>query len=124
MNLALTIPGRLNVTLRRQKGVLRDALSDLLPEAIRKRKKSIQRARHDTRLSDALDAMADELLAPAALRERGLVESSYVDALRRRARGEPYPTQRLYRLWTLIQLELWCRIFLDCRGALDSSELR
>jgi asparagine synthase (glutamine-hydrolysing) len=121
MELALTIPGKLDVTLRRQKGILRDALSDLLPDAIRNRVKSIQRARHDTRLSDALDSMADDLLAPAVLRERGLVEPSYVETLRRRARGAPYPTQHLYHLWTLIQLELWCRIFLDRRGAFEAA---
>ncbi len=116
MDLALSIPARFNVTLRRQKGLLRDALADLLPESIRTRKKSIQRVRHDGKLSEVLDAMADELLGPETLRARGIVDPAYLEALRRRAPGAPYATERIYRLWTLLCLELWSRQFLDQRG--------
>ncbi|MFL5003156.1 MAG: hypothetical protein ACJ8DY_22480, partial [Xanthobacteraceae bacterium] len=61
--------------------------------------------------------LADDLLAPAVLLDRGLVDPAYVERLRRRRAGRPYPTERLYRLWSLVLLELWLRLFVDRRGA-------
>jgi asparagine synthase (glutamine-hydrolysing) len=112
----LSIPGRFKVDLRRQKIVLRDALAPLLPASILHRRKAIQRLKHDTRLSDILDGLADELLAPAVVQERRLIKLDYVDRIRRRRGAKAYGTDILYRLWTLIIFELWCRHFLDNRG--------
>lgn len=118
LDLALRIPGRHNVGFRRQKMILRQAVADLMPERVARRRKSLQRVRHDEQVSDILDGMADQLLTPAQVRARGVVPVDYMQQLRVRGPGRAYPTERLYRLWTLVCLELWQRHFIDCRGRL------
>jgi hypothetical protein len=61
--------------------------------------------------------MADDLLAPAAVAARGLFETGYIAALRKRPAGQPYGRERIYRLWSLLLAELWSRLYLDRRGA-------
>ena len=100
-----------------QKYILRKACSGLLPPRTLAIGKSFNRMKHDLELCDVLDAMADELLAPAAVASRGLFEPSYIAALRRRPPGRPYGRERIYRLWSLLLTELWSRLYLDRRGA-------
>lgn len=114
---ALGMPDRLKIRGVRQKYILRKAFEGLMPPFVLRRKKSLQKLRHDERLSEVLDGLADELLSPAVLASRGLFEADYVDRLRRRAPGTAYPTLRLYRLWSLLLTEIWCRLFIDGRGA-------
>ena len=64
-----------------------------------------------------MDHLADDLLAPAALRERGVFDLGYVERLRQRPPEQPYPQEQLYRLWTMVLTELWFRTFVDRRGA-------
>jgi hypothetical protein len=74
-------------------------------------------------MSEVLDRLADDLLSPAALADRGLFEREYVDRLRRRAAGTPYSQERAYRLWSMLLTELWARAFLDRRGAAPAHAL-
>jgi len=85
--------------------------------------KSFNRLRHDTELSGVLDRMGDALLAPAAVRERGLVDPAYVARLRRRRANRPYTQERAYRLWSLLLGEIWARLYLDGRGAAPQTTL-
>jgi asparagine synthase (glutamine-hydrolysing) len=121
VDVALKVPGYLNVGLWQQKRILRRALSDLLPASIRARRKSLQRVRHDLALSEALDHIADRILGADAIRARALVSPSYVEDLRQRLPHEPYSSERLYRLWTLVCLELWQRQFIDAKARLRDS---
>jgi asparagine synthase (glutamine-hydrolysing) len=116
INLALTVPDEHKVNLREQKVILRRAMGRLLPREIAKRPKALQRVRHDEHLSDIVDRMADDLLSPETVRRRGFVDAAYVANLRRRPGGAAYPTEWLYRLWTLVCLEIWARQFLDALG--------
>jgi hypothetical protein len=68
-------------------------------------------------MAETLDRLADDLLSPRAIDDRGLFEAGYVAKLRRRANGRPYSQERAYRLWSLLLTELWARRFLDERGA-------
>jgi asparagine synthase (glutamine-hydrolysing) len=113
---ALSIPTRYKVGLRQQKIVLRQAMSDLLPDTILHRRKAIQRARHDVALSDVLDSMAEDLLSPSSLEKRGLLDPSYVTSLRSSRRGVAYSTNQLHRLWAVLSMEIWARQYLDDRG--------
>jgi asparagine synthase (glutamine-hydrolysing) len=113
LDLALRMPGHYNVSLRQQKQVLRLALHDLLPKRVRARGKSLQRIRHDSNVSDALDSMAEALLDREIIKRRDLIDLDYVAAVRHRAPRRPYTREQLYRLWTLICLELWQRQFID-----------
>jgi hypothetical protein len=79
--------------------------------------KSFNRLKHDTEMSEVLDRMADELLPRAAVLARGIFDPGYVEALRRREVGKPYAQERAYRLWSMLLMEMWCRMYLDRRGA-------
>jgi asparagine synthase (glutamine-hydrolysing) len=114
---AFSIPDNLKIRGRTQKYILRQACAGLISEGVLATGKSFNRLKHDTRMSDILDAMADELLAPRVLAERGLFDPGYVDRLRRRAPGTPYSQERAYRLWSLLLTELWSQAFVDRRGA-------
>jgi hypothetical protein len=116
--LALEIPSWQKMSWRGGKQVLRRAFADLLPEFVLRRGKAIQRVQHNLELSDALDALASELLTEDALERRGLIEPGYVRRLRKRARGVPFDSTRIHRLWALLSLEIWARMFLDSRDAI------
>lgn len=96
--------------------MLRQALAPFTPDEIRKRGKSIQRAKRGTPLSDAIDALAVSLLSAEAVRRRGLIDPDYVARMRKRPADGVYRGSHLTRLWMLIIVELWCRTFLDQRG--------
>jgi asparagine synthase (glutamine-hydrolysing) len=120
---AFSIPDRLKIHGRTQKYILRKACAGLISDGILQTGKSFNRLKHDTRMSDVLDRMADELLAPQVLANRRLFEPGYVAALRRRPAGRPYSQERAYRLWSLLLTELWCRTFLDRRGGEPTAPL-
>ena len=120
---ALSIPDRLKIHGRTQKYILRRACEGLISPSILATGKSFNRLKHDTRMSDVLDRMADELLAPGAVRDRGLFDSAYVARLRKRAPARPYSQERAYRLWSLLLTEMWARLYLDRRGAAPTHEL-
>jgi asparagine synthase (glutamine-hydrolysing) len=124
MEYAMRIPTRYKVGVFDQKMVLRTALQTLLPDAIRKRRKAIQRAKNSTALSDALDTLAAQLLSRDDVVTRGLVDPSYVERIRRRPASGIYGRNQLTRLWMLICGELWCRAFVDHRGVPSGFTLR
>ncbi|UCG86410.1 MAG: hypothetical protein JSW71_21325 [Gemmatimonadota bacterium] len=117
MECTLSIPDRLKIRGLTQKYVLRRVAEGILPPDAVRRRKTLQRLKHDERFSSVIDRMADQLLDQATVRNRGLFDVQVVDQLRQRpADGKPYSTAQAYRLWTLIETELWCRIFMDQRG--------
>jgi asparagine synthase (glutamine-hydrolysing) len=118
---AFSIPDRLKIRGRTQKYILRRACSGLLPESILKFGKSFNRLKHDIHMSTVLDRVADQLLPPSAVVERGLFDPAYVEALRRRPTDQPYSKERAYRLWSLLLTEMWSRMYLDNRGAPPST---
>ncbi len=120
---AFSIPDRLKIHGRTQKYILRRACAGLISDSILATGKSFNRLKHDTHMSEVLDSMADRLLAPAVLAERGLFDAGYVSRLRRRSRGTPYSQERAYRLWSLLVTEIWSQTFIDRRGTPPSSPL-
>jgi asparagine synthase (glutamine-hydrolysing) len=117
LSAAFSIPDSLKIHGRTQKYILRKACAGLLPESVLKFGKSFNRLKHNLQLSAVLDGMADDLLAPGTVRERGLFEPSYIAALRARPADKPYSQERGYRLWSLLLTEMWSRMYLDARGA-------
>jgi asparagine synthase (glutamine-hydrolysing) len=120
---AFSIPDRLKIHGRNQKYILRRACEGLLSPSILATGKSFNRLKHDTRMAELLDQMADDLLSPTAIDRRGLFDAGYVARLRRRAPNRPYSQERAYRLWTLLLTEFWARRFLDERGAAPAHAL-
>ena len=107
------IPDRLKIKGWRQKHVLRQAGAGLSPDAILNRKKGLLRLKHDKAFCDVLDAMADDLLTPAAVADRGLFNAAYVEKIRRRPAAGVYSTDQLYRLWSVLLTEMWAKLFID-----------
>ncbi|HEY7614643.1 MAG TPA: asparagine synthase-related protein [Gemmatimonadales bacterium] len=120
---AFSIPDHLKINGRTQKYILRRACEGLLPPSILASGKSFNRLKHDTRMSELLDSLADDLLSERALASRGLFDPRYVARLRRRPAGRPYSQERAYRLWSLLLTEIWSRHFLDRRGAAPAHPL-
>jgi asparagine synthase (glutamine-hydrolysing) len=120
---AFSIPDSLKIHGRTQKYILRRACEGLLPPSILATGKSFNRLKHDTRMSELLDSLADDLLSERALASRGLFDPRYVARLRRRTAGRPYSQERAYRLWSLLLTEIWSRHFLDRRGAAPAHPL-
>jgi asparagine synthase (glutamine-hydrolysing) len=120
---AFSIPDHLKIHGRTQKYILRRACEGLLSPSILATGKSFNRLKHDTRMSELLDRLADDLLSERALGSRGLFDPRYVARLRRRPPGRPYSQERAYRLWSLLLTEMWARRFLDQRGAAPTHSL-
>jgi asparagine synthase (glutamine-hydrolysing) len=120
---AFSIPDSLKIHGRTQKYILRRACEGLLSPSILATGKSFNRLKHDTRMSELLDSLADDLLSERALASRGLFDPRYVARLRRRPAGRPYSQERAYRLWSLLLTEIWSRHFLDRRGAAPAHPL-
>jgi asparagine synthase (glutamine-hydrolysing) len=120
---AFSIPDDLKIHGRTQKYILRRACEGLLSPSILATGKSFNRLKHDTRMSELLDALGDDLLSAHALTARGLFDPRYVARLRRRPAGRPYSQERAYRLWSLLLTEIWSREFLDRRGAAPAHAL-
>ena len=120
---AFSIPDNLKIHGRNQKYILRRACEGLLSPSILATGKSFNRLKHDTRMSELLDSLADDLLSPPALAARGFFDPRYVARLRRRPVGRPYSQERAYRLWSLLLTEIWSRLFLDGRGASPTQPL-
>jgi asparagine synthase (glutamine-hydrolysing) len=120
---AFSIPDRLKIHGRTQKYILRRACEGLLPPKILATGKSFNRLKHDTHMTEVLDRLADDLLAPATVAHRGLFDPGYIARLRRRAPGRPYSQERAYRLWSLLLTEIWARLYLDRRGEAPSHAL-
>lgn len=116
LSTAFQIPDHLKIRGLRQKYILRRACEGLVPESILRRKKSLQRLRHDAGLSDVLEQLAAELLSPSAVATRGLFVPAQVEQVRRRPAGKIYPKEQAYSLWALLVTEIWARLYLDQRG--------
>lgn len=114
---AFSIPDRLKIHGRTQKYILRRACEGLISPSILATGKSFNRLKHDTHMSEVLDRLADRLLAPEAVRARGLFDPAYLARLRRRPAHRPYSQERAYRLWSLLLTEMWALLYLDGRGA-------
>ena len=113
---ALGCPASYHVSLREQKRLLRAAVAGLMPEAMLKSRKTIQRLRHDAALSDAFDRIATSLDLARSLADRRLISGDYVATLAERGPGGAMSPERMHTLWALICAELWLRQFVDGRG--------
>ncbi len=107
---AATIPPELQLRDGRAKHVFKRAMRGTLPDAIIDRPKHGFAVPLDRWFRGPLAEFATDLLLSRRSRERGIFEPAYVEALLdRHRRGRPLDLQ----LWTLIEFEQWCRIFLD-----------
>src|SRR2546425_8062552 len=111
---AATIPAEFSVQGLTTKRILREAMKGLLPDSILNRPKMGFPVPFSIWTRGAWNGVARDILLDRRARQRGILEPHAVDALlRAHAAGT---TDGGDRLWSLINLELWHRTFIDNEG--------
>ncbi|HEX6050999.1 MAG TPA: asparagine synthase (glutamine-hydrolyzing) [Gemmatimonadaceae bacterium] len=114
---ATRLPPRLKLRGLTTKYVLRQAMRDTLPPEILTRKKMGFPVPIDAWFRGSFRPIVDELVLGPRTMERGLFEPAALRALV--ADHDAGTARNGQRLWSLINLELWHRIFLDGESPAD-----
>jgi asparagine synthase (glutamine-hydrolysing) len=117
--LAFRLPPQHKLRGASEKHVLKLALQKALPAEIVWRRKYGMSVPSTDWLLGPLENVVEDLLGDAALARRGLFQCELVARLRS---GAPLPGETRKRrlgekLWMLVMLEAWMRVFIDGRGA-------
>ena len=113
------IPSTLKLRRLTRKYVFKRSLESVLPHDIIWRRKAGFGAPIRAWLVRDLKPMVDDLLAPEAVRARGLFEPSEVVRLIRA--NDAGQEDNAFRIWALLTLELWYRTFMDGNSAAHPS---
>jgi asparagine synthase (glutamine-hydrolysing) len=108
---AAAMPGRYKLRGWRTKAVLRDAVRDLLPREIMTRRKMGFPVPLGVWLRGRYGTLAESLVLGPRARERGLFDPNFVARMVREHRAGA--ANHADRLWLLMNLEIWQRVFLD-----------
>ena len=111
MELALSLPSHFKIRNGQRKWILKQALRDLLPAEILRRPKEGFSIPMKQWLKTDLRPLMEDLLAPDAVRRRGLFEVS--DVRRRVAQHLAGAENHAHVLFCLMVFERWARAFLD-----------
>jgi asparagine synthase (glutamine-hydrolysing) len=117
VELAARMPESVKIRGGELKHALKVAVADLLPRDILDRRKRGFGAPMGAWLRDELAAVTRELLSPRAVAARDLFDSAEVSALV--AAHAASRVDGTDRLLALLNLEVWCRIFLDGQAPAD-----
>ena len=120
VEVAARIPARYKLPGGNLKHLLRQALEGLVPADVLERRKRGFGAPVGEWFKSELRPLRDELLRPTAVEQRGLLDASQVRQIvaDHDARREDYSDLLL----VLMNLEIWCRLFLDRRDASDIAD--
>jgi len=117
VELCAALPDSLKLKGWREKVVLRDYLRRVLPSEVSRRSKRPFYVPLDRYLqAPAMRRLLDECLDDGVVERRGIIRPEYVRGLRAGAGGEFLTGKRLF---ALVVLELWFRIFIDRESGLD-----
>jgi asparagine synthase (glutamine-hydrolysing) len=115
MELAASLPLSMKLDGGTTKRIFKQALRDWLPEGILEREKMGFRIPFGDWLRGSLERLPGEVLLDPRALERGLFRE---DRLREIIREHLDGTRdHAYRIWTLLQLELWFRTYIDRKPA-------
>jgi asparagine synthase (glutamine-hydrolysing) len=113
ISLAAAIPPDLKLRRLQRKYIFKRSMVDVLPRSVISRPKAGFGAPVRSWLIGELAPLADELLAPAAVRSRGLLYPAEVGRIvDENKRGVE---DNALRVWAMLHLELWQRAFIDGR---------
>jgi asparagine synthase (glutamine-hydrolysing) len=115
VELAYGMPASLNIRGLSGKWVLKEAAFDLLPASIIHRKKLGFPTPWRAWLRGPQFPWIERLLTEPRSAERGLFRPEAVRRLLAEQRAQH--RDHTDRLWRLLNLELWCRVFLDGEGS-------
>ena len=117
VELAARIPGKLKLRGGELKYLMKRALAGVLPEEILHREKRGFGAPMGAWLRAELAPMLHDLLSRESVTRRGLLDPEAVERTIRE--HEQQKADRTDHLLGLINLEIWCRLYLDGRSAGD-----
>jgi len=120
VELAARIPARIKVAGGELKAVLKQALTDVLPREILYRNKRGFGAPMGAWIKGALAPLIASALSRQAIERRGLLNYAPVARLIEDHRANR--TDGTDRLLALLNLEVWCRVYLDRRASEDVAE--
>ncbi len=115
---AFRLPPSMKLNGACEKYVLKLALQKALPTDVVWRKKYGMSVPVTDWVLGPLAGLVDDLLGDRALASRGFFRAEYVAQLRR-GENDAHETRRRRlgeKLWTLLMLEAWMRVFIDGRG--------
>jgi asparagine synthase (glutamine-hydrolysing) len=104
------LPERLKLRGWTTKYVMREALKDILPPEIKTRRKIGFPVPTGAWLRGKFSSVLDEYLLSERAAERGLFDRTYVERL---VAEHKAGVNHAYRLWILINFEIWMRQFID-----------
>jgi asparagine synthase (glutamine-hydrolysing) len=114
MKLCATIPERLQMKGGVCKYLLKEAIKDLVPEAVLTRSKTGFMAPLRKWINCDLGAMVGDLLATQRVRDRGLFRPAAVQRVIEENRSGR--ADHTYLIYAMLTLELWQQTFIDRPG--------
>jgi len=115
VELAARMPGSLKMRGRELKHVMKRALADVLPDSILYREKRGFGAPMGAWLRAELAPVLHDVLSRESIAKRGLLDPDVVAATIRE--HEQQKADRTDHLLGLVNLEIWCRLYLDGQSA-------
>ncbi|MEA2036313.1 MAG: asparagine synthase (glutamine-hydrolyzing) [Nanoarchaeota archaeon] len=111
VNLSSQIPSNLKIRLNKEKYILRKAMKKAVPKKIYTRKKHGFNVPIHKWLSEDLKDISLGLLSEKSMKKRGMFNYRYIEKM-----FNNYNKSKIYysrQLWTLLNFEIWARIYLD-----------
>jgi asparagine synthase (glutamine-hydrolysing) len=108
---AMRLPGHLKVYGNREKYILKSALSGVVPPEILGRRKQGLAVPFAQWTRYGVERHIRRLLSRDRVKRRGLFVPDYVEGLL--DHWGPHASRHSQLIWSLLCLELWCRIYLD-----------
>jgi len=119
MEFAAGMPEEMKLKSGTTKYVLREAMKGFLPQEILTRSKMGFPVPVGSWFKDRYRPVVEEYVLGGRARERGLFQRPIVEQLvREHQRGDENHWERL---WSLVNLEIWQRLFIDGESAADAS---
>jgi asparagine synthase (glutamine-hydrolysing) len=109
--LALSISHRLKIRGGQEKWLLKRALRKYVPEQILARSKQGLAVPFAYWTRSGIEDDIKRILSPESVRRRGWFEPKYVAGLLQQWRR--FGSRQAQQIWSLLCLELWCRMYLD-----------
>ncbi|MHB9112913.1 MAG: asparagine synthase (glutamine-hydrolyzing) [Thermoleophilia bacterium] len=116
VELAASIPANAKVSGDEPKMILKQVAAGQVPESVISRRKQGFSAPIDNWLMGALGIEVRELLLGDRARARGFFDMGEVERLLTRVLEQK---KDVWRIWSLVTFEMWCRIFADGEGPGD-----
>lgn len=116
VELAASIPATAKVSGDQPKLILKQVARRQVPESIINRRKQGFSAPIDSWFMGALGSEVRELLLGDRARARGYFDTGEVERLLARVLEQK---KDIWRIWSLVTFEMWCRIFADGEGPGD-----